>query len=73
MYERDHILGKDSVAAVEWDDWSAWVLKTYGVAPGKDMKLAGVVSKSLLVASGSMDPVCNSSAIIKEMMVAYGR
>ena len=37
------------------------------------MNCPGSVSKSLLVVSGSVDSVCNSAAIIEEMMVAFGR
>ena len=37
------------------------------------MKSPGLVSNSLLVASGSMNPVYNSAAIINEMRVAFGR
>ena len=71
--EGNHIAGKDPVVTLERNDGCAWVIKTYGVAPGEEMKLPGAASNSLLIASESVDPVCKSAAIIKEMIVAFGR
>ena len=66
-YEGDHITGEDPVLTLEWDGGHAWVLKSNSVAPGEEVNLPESASKSLLVANGSLDMVCDSASIIKEI------
>ena len=72
-YEGDYIAGDDLVSALDWDGGCAWVFYSNGVAPGKEVNFPGLASNSLLVASGSVDPVCNSASKIEEIMTAFGR
>jgi hypothetical protein len=51
----------------------AGVDEAYGVAPRKEVDLPGPVSNSLLAKRGSMQSVCNRTAMIDEMIAALGR
>ena len=72
-HEGDYITCDDPIFPLDWDGGCTWIIESDGFAPGEEMNLPGLASKSLLVMRGSMDPVCNSASIIEEMMSAFGR
>ena len=48
-------------------------MEVYGVTPGEEVNLPGVISNHLLTVRGSMQAVCNRISTISKVSLAFGR
>ncbi len=71
--ERDCVACYDPIASLQGQLGGAGVVENYGMTPGEEVNLPGVVSNGLLAVRGSMQAICNRMSTINEVIVALGR
>ena len=71
--ERDSVTCYDPIASLQGQLWGTGVLEAYGMTPGEEVNLPGVMSNGLLAVRGSMQAFCNRISTINEVITALSR